>query len=122
MDRLDIPRLRDLRPHVAIAHHVRGRIRLRLRLDALPRLEGFDPALLRLPFTELNGIRSVRINAAALSAVVEYDAAVLAPAWWEDAFGPDEEKAQATMGAVRGLWNGVASAWGCQIAEKEGRA
>lgn len=111
MDGLNLDRLRDLRRHVAIAHHVRGRIRLRLGLEALGPMAGLDPAMLRLPFDTLEGLRSVRINPAALSAVIEYDPATLPPAWWDEAFGADEGQAMGVAGAVADRWKTQLANW-----------
>lgn len=71
-----------LRRYVTIAHHVPGRIRLKLGLAAMSRLPDVDPA----PFTQLldriRGIKVTRINKAALSVVVEYDPNIVAPSVW----------------------------------------
>lgn len=70
-----------LRRHVTVAHHVPGRIRLKLGLAALASLPDADPApfldlLQRLP------VRVARVNKAALSVVVEYDPRVVTAADW----------------------------------------
>jgi hypothetical protein len=63
-----------LRPYVCIAHHLPGRIRLRLRpgaaIDQAVRrhAEAGEEALRQLP-----GVRSIRLNALAGSLLLEYD-------------------------------------------------
>lgn len=68
-------------------HHIPGRIRYRVNLaEALGNVgrspwgvSDLDRVLERLP-----GIRSVRINLAAFSFVVEYDPRVIPPPAWDD--------------------------------------
>lgn len=70
-----------LRRHIDIAHHVPGRIRLKLAPAALADLPGVAPE----PFLDLLHrlpVRIGRVNVAALSVVVEYDPAIVAPADW----------------------------------------
>lgn len=71
-----------LRRYVSIAHHVPGRIRLKLSLAALAKLPEADLA----PFLDLlkriRGIGLTRINRPALSVVVEYDPNVITPSTW----------------------------------------
>lgn len=79
----DARTLIPLRTRVTIVHHLPGRIRLRARGYSrrdLPRLRrGALHALLgRLDF-----IRQVRVNAAAATAVIDYDPLRLPPAHWE---------------------------------------
>lgn len=70
---------------LAVAHHVPGRIRLKLVDDraAAAVLAGTrfpEPARL----AAVAGVRAVRPNLLARSCVVEYDPAVLPPAAWTD--------------------------------------
>jgi hypothetical protein len=121
MDGSTLDRLRDLRRHVSVAHHLRGRIRLRLGLEALGSMAGLDPAWLRLPFQDLEGIRSIRINPAALSAVIEYDPATLPPAWWDEAFGADESRAMGIADTVSDRWKNQLANWNRPRPDKEDR-
>lgn len=78
----DLSPFLHLRRHVSIAHHVPGRIRLKLDLRALAELPKVDPS----PFVDLvsriRGVKATRVNAAALSVVVEYDPQQIpAPLW-----------------------------------------
>lgn len=71
-----------LRRHVGIAHHVPGRIRMKLSGLALADLVRLDIR----PFTGLLdricGITALRVNPAALSVVIEYDVRVIAMSDW----------------------------------------
>lgn len=78
----DLAPFMHLRPYVSIAHHVPGRIRLKLDMRALARLPKVDPAPFAGLVERIRGVRATRVNAAALSVVVDYDPAVIAPALW----------------------------------------
>ncbi|MBT0778771.1 hypothetical protein [Paracoccus sp. pheM1] len=78
----DLAPFLHLRRHVTVAHHVAGRIRLKLAPAALRDMPSADPApfldlLRRLP------VRIARLNPAALSVVVEYDPQVIGAADWQ---------------------------------------
>ncbi len=61
------------RSFLTIAHHVPGRIRVKLAIGGLTHLPKVDPA----PFLDLikriRGVKSTRVNVAALSVVIDYD-------------------------------------------------
>ncbi|MDD5328511.1 MAG: hypothetical protein PHX38_00770 [Sulfuricella sp.] len=78
--------IRQFAPRAAIAHHIPGRIRIRLDLSLaeISRLREFDPERLRGALTTIRGVRDVRINGLARSCTVEYDAGVIPSAAWED--------------------------------------
>ena len=94
----DLAPFLDLRRHLTIAHHVPGRIRLKLDVAALRHLPRLDPA----PFKELvgrvRGMRAARINAPALSVVVEYDASVIPAAAWQRLLVGDRAEVEAILG------------------------
>lgn len=71
-----------LRRHVGIAHHVPGRIRLKLDPRALAALPRLDPAPLVALLDRLPAVRVTRVNPAALSIVIDYDAAALSMTEW----------------------------------------
>ncbi|MBN2231389.1 MAG: hypothetical protein JW781_01030 [Deltaproteobacteria bacterium] len=68
-------------PHARVAHHIRGRIRLKFAVSAVKVLVGEDVAgsLAKIP-----GIRQQKFNPASGSVLVEYDPAVIAPDLWEE--------------------------------------
>ena len=70
-----------LRPHLRVAHHLPGRLRVQVRpgieaarVLARLTLDGAEQAVRHLP-----GVRSTRLNAMAGSLVLEYDQRRLAP-------------------------------------------
>ncbi len=74
----------DYMRYFSIKHHVPGRIRVKaslLKVGELKKLDGqgFEEFIDRIP-----GINGYRVNKSALSAVIEYDDAVLPFALWED--------------------------------------
>lgn len=84
--------LKALRHHLDIAHHVRGRIRLRLTPAGVLLLAPGLGAKLADHAAVTPGIRSVRVNAAALSVVIEYAPEIIAPELWDDLIAaPDAE-------------------------------
>ncbi|MBI5441199.1 MAG: cation transporter [Deltaproteobacteria bacterium] len=69
-----------LAPHVEIAHHIPGRIRLRIRGGAAELAGRVD---VERAASFLPGVRSIRLNLLARSIVIEYDPARIAPDLWE---------------------------------------
>jgi hypothetical protein len=65
--------------HVSIIHHVRGRLRLRLHPGILQWLDNTPERWL----AHLPGVSALRLNKAAASLVIDYDAGRLSPEWWE---------------------------------------
>ncbi|PZA11705.1 hypothetical protein DNX69_11305 [Rhodopseudomonas palustris] len=86
-----IEALRPIRRHLIVAHHVRGRIRVRLAPSGYIHL---TPQLLQTlqAGARSDEIASVRVNSAALSVVVEYAPDRLAPDLWDLLINaPDDE-------------------------------
>ncbi|MDR6962411.1 HMA2 domain-containing protein [Shewanella putrefaciens] len=81
-----LEKLRELTEHILVAHHVPGRIRLKLK-SHLPdnlNLKGFKHTQQLLRFMEsIPGVKSIRPNMLARSCVVEYDTKVLNASLWE---------------------------------------
>ncbi len=77
--------LQEVTEHILVAHHVPGRIRLKLKsLPSSVNLSGFKHSKQYIQFIEsLSGVKSVRPNLLARSCVVEYDKTVLTPSLWE---------------------------------------
>jgi hypothetical protein len=93
-----------LRQGIEIAHHVPGRIRLRLAptIWGWAQSLGLDAAAagtwLRpdgLP--AVAGVTAARLNAAAASLVIEYDPRQLDPTWWETLILGDDDEAMIMM-------------------------
>lgn len=79
----DLSPFYGLRRFLSIAHHVPGRIRVKLSPMALAHLPDVDPA----PFVNLakriRGVGMTRVNVPALSVVIEYDPVVIPAPLWE---------------------------------------
>ena len=96
---------------IEIAHHIRGRIRLRLVDDggALPEeaaglVRAVQSVLERAP-----GVRSIRVNRLARCCAVEYDAGVLPPGAWGDFFaGADTAEARVLRDVLRAAYVEIA--------------
>ncbi|WP_069187549.1 heavy-metal-associated domain-containing protein [Pararhodospirillum photometricum] len=85
----------SLRSHVTIAHHILGRVRLKIGLGALGVVAGRDQGKARFSLTDLStfvGIESVRLNSAAQSAIVTYDPAVIPEAFWRECLSVPEDQ------------------------------
>ena len=81
----------NLARHADIAHHIPGRIRLKVRLSGVELVQQTDgESLLRC----LPGVLNVKIKALARSAVIEYDPKLIPPSLWED-FGKVRDVPQA---------------------------
>ena len=79
----DVPSLLGLRRHLAIVHHLPGRIRLRLGAALWGAAAGVERARFKTLLDGLEGIRDVRVNLAVASVVVEYDPKQISPDDWE---------------------------------------
>jgi hypothetical protein len=75
-----IDRLIELAGQTAIAHHIPGRIRLKVKLSGLLLAQDLEAGDLMKYFM---GIVDVRTNAAARSVVISYDTGAIAPDLWE---------------------------------------
>ena len=98
-----IQTLLDIVPHLEIAHHIPGRIRLRISFSGIESLQGMD---LGNHVNQIPGILSVRVNALALSAVVEYDPERLDPGLWEALTGLKDrpEQTKDVVDRLLALW------------------
>lgn len=105
----------DLRRFLRIAHHVSGRVRLRLDPRALDLLPGVSQAALVFPFSRLDGIRDVRVNVAAFSVAIHYDPAVIAPGWWETLVRGDDDAVAGLFDRFQNLWSEPVAAWQQEI-------
>jgi hypothetical protein len=79
----DVPSLLGMRRHLAIVHHLPGRIRLRLSAALWGPASGVDRDRFKTLLDGLEGIRDVRVNLAVASVVVEYDPKQISPNDWE---------------------------------------
>ena len=91
---------------VEIAHHIPGRIRVRLLLDELPEL---DPATETLvsrvreykdALESIPGVRSLRVNVLARSCTIEYDRQTIPFEAWEDFLAGASSEAADVLGRI----------------------
>lgn len=75
-----VEQLVPLIPHIEIAHHIPGRIRLRILLSGLLAVQKVDiqGLLLALP-----GVSAMRLNTAAKSVVIEYNQELIPYDFWQ---------------------------------------
>lgn len=98
-----IEKLRQFSPCIKIAHHVPGRIRLRLLVDQLPPLDPQTECLvarartLKDALDATPGIRSIRVNALARSCTIEYDHRAIPFQAWPDFLGSVQSEAAAVL-------------------------
>ena len=77
---LIIDKLIELTGQTVIAHHIPGRIRLKVNISGLLLARDLDAADLMKCFS---GILDAKANAASRSIVISYDTDVVAPDFWE---------------------------------------
>jgi hypothetical protein len=96
---------------VCIAHHIPGRVRLKLAGRTgvpAPFREQLSPEIMTRFFAglaEIPGIHQVRLNALAKSCTLEYDPDTLADNAWRELFSPDP--AATLSGGAQRLREGV---------------
>lgn len=82
-----------LRPHLTLVHQVPGRVRLRIAPQARRVLAEWDDVASAVATLErLFGTGSVRLNAAAGSAVITHRPEHFPPAFWRDCLEGSEEQ------------------------------
>jgi hypothetical protein len=93
----DLTPLLALRRHLHIAHHVPGRVRMKISLSALQEVSRADAEKVLRMFESADGIQNVRVNAAARSVVIAYDRELIAPDDWNLLVDGEDEAALATV-------------------------
>ncbi len=96
----DFELLLKARPHVQVASHVPGRIRLKFAfsiLGAVPDVAERGEQVI----SAIDGIRDVETNMFARSLTVTYDPEVLPPDWWDRLYGDDEAAARAVVDKLK---------------------
>lgn len=92
----------SLAPYLRIAHHIAGRIRLKLDAAALAdrRVSVGRASQLKALLAGVRGIRRVELNLIARSCVIEYDAAIIPDAAWPDLLGGRDTPAAAVLMSI----------------------
>lgn len=86
--------LLPLRRHLTVAHHIRGRLRLRLALSGVKAVGPGLVAKLQDQMNAVPAILALRVNLAALSVVIEYDAERIPADWWQALLEANDDEAQ----------------------------
>lgn len=107
MNEIDLDRLLQLRPYLFIKHHVTGRIRIAFSVGLLDKVPRGESGRLQALMSRLPGVRDVRLNLPARSAVVTYDPRQIAPQVLVDLLEGDES---AAVEAMRTLISGFSAA------------
>ena len=97
MATIDLTPFLDLRRHLKIAHHIPGRIRLRVGASVFKDLGKVDTQVFDKILGAIEGIRDVRVNVAAGSVVIAYTPTVIQSSWWETLLKADDNKAVALL-------------------------
>ena len=92
--------LLTLRHSLRIVHHVPGRLRVRLSGEALKRTHKLSLSEFRRLIEGIKGVQHLRLSPATLSAVIGYDADLLAPSMWDDLIDGPEHAARQTFEAL----------------------
>ena len=79
---LDLDLLVKLRNFVGIAHHMPGRIRLRLDARSVREVKKVNSNTIDTVLGAMPGITDFRINTKAGSIVINYDINEIEPSWW----------------------------------------
>ena len=91
------------RPHISIADHVPGRIRLKFKPSILRDVPEIGSASGSRSLADWDFIEEVKVSALTFSLLVQYDAARLQPGHWERLVEGSEEDAKAVVDHLRGL-------------------
>jgi len=82
--------------------NVPGRLRLKCSAKAIKQLDKSLLSNLKAALEDIDGIKVVRVNVAALSAVVEYDKSIIPPSVWSDFLGGSDEQAKVALSRLFG--------------------
>lgn len=104
--------LRNKLADVRIAHHIRGRIRLKLEANqAAAELSGQQTRQFQAILDRIPGFHSVRVNLLARSCAVEYDPAVIPFQAWNDFLaGTDSDAASILEEILRKTYQEIINA------------
>ncbi|NVK18486.1 MAG: hypothetical protein HWE30_07330 [Methylocystaceae bacterium] len=89
--------LKENRHFLSGPSHVPGRLRLKCSLKAVKHLDKSLLSNLRVTLLDVKGVKDVRVNTAALSAIIEYDKTVIPPSVWTDFLGGDDNQADRAL-------------------------
>lgn len=93
MNDIDLSPFLTLRRHLTIAHHIPGRIRLRIGASVFKELNGIDARLFDRILGAVPAIKDARVNAVAGSIVISYAPREIDTAWWDALINTDDTEA-----------------------------
>lgn len=101
-----VEQLLPLVPHLEIAHHIPGRIRLRVLLSGAAAIQEMDVEALVM---SIPGVRGLRVNTAARSVVIDYDQERIPQDFWHllGQLKQRPEKLAEISARIRQLWKRV---------------
>ncbi len=94
--------LLGLRGYVQIAHHVRGRVRLRINYSQAHKIGRENRERIGEALRSVRGINSVRMNPPAGTVIIEYTPAEIAPESWDIVLHGDPQSARERLEAILG--------------------
>jgi hypothetical protein len=93
--------IREIAAMLRIAHHIPGRVRLKLEHAGAGLAQGLAEAERFIQSAaQTDGIRKVTLNALARSCLVEYDPRIISPAAWQDLVAGKRSDAAETLVAA----------------------
>ena len=92
--------LLPLRRYLTIVHLVRGRVRLRLSMEGVRTAPPGLFGRLQRDVAAVPGIRSLRVNVAALSVTIEFDPDRIPPHWWSSLLRASDEEAHRLLAQI----------------------
>ncbi len=94
MNDVDLKQFLVIRRHLRIVHHIPGRLRIRIGLSLFKEVGSIDKKLFDRVIQAIPGIKDVRLNTAAATAVISYTATTIKPDWIDLLISGDESDAQ----------------------------
>ncbi|WP_417822282.1 HMA2 domain-containing protein [Terasakiella sp.] len=93
LSQLTAKTLQENRHFLSTPSHVPGRLRLKCSTKAIKQLDKNLLSNLKKSLEAVPGIKSVRVNLAALSAIIDYDKTTLDPSIWQDFLNGSNQQA-----------------------------
>jgi len=79
-----------LRSWVRLVHHIPGRFRLKYKLGIVAHLVRFNSTDIERTLDNIPAFKHYKLNSSTGSIIIEYDAALVKPAYIEALFSPDD--------------------------------
>jgi hypothetical protein len=99
-DKFDLQTFIELRKHISIVHHVKGRIRLKIALNFIKRFSHVSLSDLESLFRSIEGVKGIRMIWSARSVVICYDPHLISSELWQGLLMGDEEEVAKIVHAI----------------------